>query len=147
MECRDFRPQVEDFLAHSLQSDSQAAFEAHRAQCADCRAYLQDVLKLARMLRLDDPVRAPEGLWDKIEARLLKDLPAPTVAPIIKFMRFMSAAAAVALVTLGILVMRAEVTPANLDRIQTSEFTWISGDDDDDVVDPIADMLMSPKEK
>lgn len=144
MECKRFRTEVEDYLATSLDREEQAAFETHRGECSDCRVYLQDILRLAALLRVNDSVRAPSNLWSKIEARLGNT---PVVTPIVRMMRVVSAAAALALVTLGVLAMQPGRSAKDLDRIQTSEISWVSGEENDELVDPIANMLLSPKEK
>jgi predicted anti-sigma-YlaC factor YlaD len=144
MECKRFRTKVEEYMASDLGREDQINFETHRGECSECRTYLQDILRLAALLRVNDPVRAPVNLWAKIEARLGKT---PIVTPIVRLMRFVSAAAAIALVTLGVLAMQPERSSKNMDRIQTSEISWVSGEEGDELADPIANMLLSPKEK
>jgi predicted anti-sigma-YlaC factor YlaD len=145
MTCQDFKVAVEEYLASSLDQRTLADFEQHRNDCPACRHYLQDIVKLAALLRIKDPVRAPSFLWDNIESRLGQDTPA--TPPIIKFMRSLSALAAVALIVFVALGLSGDGHRSKMDRIQTSDMSWGSAEDGDEIAEPVTDLLMSPRGK
>jgi anti-sigma factor RsiW len=65
--CREVARWLDDYLDGTLGADERAAFEAHLAECPDCRTYLRsyaDTIRLTKETGGDDstPTSIPERL-------------------------------------------------------------------------------------
>ena len=75
MSCKEFRDLILDFLDESL--GDVAAFEAHRASCADCAPLLGSMVRNERILFAASVPKAPADLW----ARIAREIPEGSVVP------------------------------------------------------------------
>ena len=75
MNCETFRERAFDYLQGILRGD--AAFEAHRASCADCAGRLAGIRENERILAAVKAPTAPPDLWPRIAAAVGRDRVAP----------------------------------------------------------------------
>jgi len=88
-----------------------SAFEAHLADCADCRYKVEADRDLLRSVREARPSVSAPGLWDRIESTLLEEQAAERAShrrrrPFRLFPAFRPAAAAAALVLVALVLWR-----------------------------------------
>src|SRR5688572_26919958 len=66
-----FTNQIGAYLAGGLSREERGEFETHRAQCATCRANLEEADKLDRQMReLFSEVKPNDGFEDRVIRRL-----------------------------------------------------------------------------
>jgi anti-sigma factor RsiW len=143
MACEQVRSKLEDYLAATLSREEISNFESHTRSCENCAGYVGEMVRLAGLLRLSVSDRAPDRVWDGIAARL--DAAEPQ--PMIRLMRTFSAIAAAALLVFGLVAVRSAGDDPNLHRIQTSEVSWTAGDEVEDELDHVQDILLTPRSK
>jgi hypothetical protein len=76
MNCRTFSDLLFDFLQGRLR-ESRAAFDAHRASCADCADRLDGIRENERVLSSARIPTAPPDLWPRIAAAVALARPVP----------------------------------------------------------------------
>ncbi|HEC18137.1 MAG TPA: hypothetical protein ENI97_02205 [Gammaproteobacteria bacterium] len=72
MNCTEFNNHLTDGVDQTLDADTRAAFDAHRASCAACQAEYAAELDLVRRLRALPGVTPPEGFADRVLAGAIK---------------------------------------------------------------------------
>jgi hypothetical protein len=84
MRCDDALDQLTDYLDDAMSAADKAAFEAHTADCADCRRELAEVRELVSLLHAVPAEPMPAALPGRIFAALAElpdEAPAPSTAP------------------------------------------------------------------
>ena len=104
MTCDELRRRLDDYLDGALQAEERTDIEGHLADCAACRAELDELEGLVRRLGdLPEAIEPPRDLWPDISSRL-----APPVVVAGRFgssaRRWMAVAASVAAALAALLV-------------------------------------------
>lgn len=84
MRCDDALDQLTDYLDDAMSAADKAVFEAHTADCADCRRELAEVRELVSLLHAVPAEPMPAALPGRIFAALAElpdEVPAPSPAP------------------------------------------------------------------
>jgi Putative zinc-finger len=77
--CREWRESLGAYALGQLPDDERAGLEAHLEGCPECRAELESLTSVARLLPLADPERLgaasslPRGLVDRVMASIAKE--------------------------------------------------------------------------
>ncbi len=79
MDCKSFALQIDAYADGALSWPERAAFEAHRASCADCRAAVERAQRLGDLLRAELPALAAVSSVEQATLRdsVLRQLDAP----------------------------------------------------------------------
>ena len=70
MTCNEFDPLLSELADSGLTGEARARVEAHVEACAACRAQLADIRRIRQTARSLPKVAPPEGLWNKVRARV-----------------------------------------------------------------------------
>jgi hypothetical protein len=108
MTCQAFSDLLLDYLQGRLLGD-RAAFDAHRAACADCAARLEGIRENERILRAARVPTAPPDLWPRIAAAVAQGRPLPFRG--LRVASFLAAAAALLLAFTLVATGRTDRTP------------------------------------
>lgn len=73
MTCQEIQQAVDARLTGTLEREAAGALDAHLATCSDCRARLEDALRLQAELRLIGTEGPAPRTWDRIALRLAAD--------------------------------------------------------------------------
>lgn len=73
MTCQETQQAIDARLTGTLEREAAGALDAHLATCADCRAALEDALRLQAELRLIGSEGPPPRTWDRLALRLAAD--------------------------------------------------------------------------
>jgi anti-sigma factor RsiW len=69
---------LDDYLAGHLAAATSAAFDAHLASCAACRALVADVRAIRSVARTLGPIEPPEHVWRNVRAHVSMEAPPRT---------------------------------------------------------------------
>lgn len=71
-ECLRVRRQLSRYMDAELSDRSAARIERHLIICRSCQRELDDLVETARFVSEERAVVPPEGVWDRIESRLIR---------------------------------------------------------------------------
>lgn len=81
MNCRLARKSISRYLDGTLDAERLSALQRHLGSCADCRALLADLRKIAVQAKNLEPLDPPDRVWFKIRAGLRERRAAATERP------------------------------------------------------------------
>ncbi len=87
MKCSDVREYIlTDYLDERMSADAQASLERHLAECVGCREFEAQARRIMTApFRQAERLSPPEGLWEKIHARIVAEQGARRGSPAAAF--------------------------------------------------------------
>lgn len=116
--CRDLQSRLSQFADGDLADADRAAIESHVAECAECRAVLQDLERLRRAAAALGPITPPDHVWLEVAGQIQLEPGHSVVAPARTgrgaARQWLGLAAALVVITIGayFVVRQTPATPA-----------------------------------
>lgn len=111
--------QLSAFLDNELPAEEATAVQAHLVQCVSCRAELERLQRVKRLLGMLPEILAPATLWEAIEPRLRESAGPGAVVTWIRS-AFRRPAVAVAAAALIVVLLAVPLVRGRIDRLRAA---------------------------
>lgn len=111
--------QLSAYLDHELPAEEAQAVRAHLVQCVSCRAELERLQRVKRLLGILPEISAPATLWESIEPHLHESTGPGAMVTWIRS-AFRRPAVAVAAVALIVVLLAVPLVRGRIDRLRAA---------------------------